>query len=147
MHAWHSKHIKDMVSEEYSRVFETVPREGRVTAKVDKLKRGLDHKKVKHPLINIRTGNHRWSKRKWTFDEKSKSLCIDLKSYEHMINSHLDISFIKTYVIGIVHGEESEVSIWALNVRKMPNTVPRGRGRHRESFNPKSAQSRNFRIN
>ena len=128
MHAWHSKHIRDMVSEEYGRVFETVPREGRVTAKVDKLKRGLDHKKVKHPLINIRTGNHRWSKRKWTFDEKSKSLCIDLKSYEHMINSHLDISFIKTYVIGIVHGEESGVSIWALNVRKMPNTVPRGAG-------------------
>ena len=64
IHAWHTEHIECMGSWDYGRMFETVPKTSLIEAKTNKLAWVLKHKKMKYLLVNMKTGNHSWSKRK-----------------------------------------------------------------------------------
>ena len=55
----------------------------------------LKHKKVRYLLVNMKTGNHRWSKGKRNFCPNSRSFRIDVPTYSNMIDKHLVIAFIK----------------------------------------------------
>ena len=94
-HAWYTEHIECMGSWDYGRMFETVPKNGLIEAKTSKLARVLKHKKVKYLLVNMKTGNHRWSKGKRRFHPNSRSFCINVPTYSDIIDKHLAIAFIK----------------------------------------------------
>ena len=68
---------------------------GLIEAKTSKLARVLKHKKVKYLLVNMKTGNHKWSKGKRRFRPNSRSFCIDEPTYSDIVDKHLAIAFIK----------------------------------------------------
>ena len=84
-----------MISLDYGRMFETVPPEGVLHAKLKKWDIGSAYAGCKYLHINIFTGRYRWSNHKIKYKTNSKTYCVTRDIYEHLIRQHLCVSLIK----------------------------------------------------